>query len=105
VPPVPLTAAVAQRRQHCIECLELAVQPAVLPAMRVPSAGLEHRDARPVGARQEPRREPAEVGRVLPGSLVGHAANLQRRRPERMEQRIGAVHPGDAGEHVVRHLR
>ena len=94
-----------QRRNQCIEVLELGCQPVVLCTVRVPAAGFDHGDARPVLAGKKAGCQLAQAGAIQARPVVatvhGHAARVHGGSPESMQLRIALVEPGHAQQQVV----
>src|SRR5471030_1600560 len=101
-----LAETIAHGRHHGVERLQLRAQPLVLRAMRIPSTGLDHRNARAVATAEEARGELAEACGVLTRTGVsGEAASVHRGTPERVKLRVAGIELRDAHQQIVRRLR
>ena len=94
-----------KRGHHRIQAPQLRREPRVLRAVRVPAAGLDHRDARALRLREEARGHAPQCGGILARSALPHpachAARVHGGRPQAMQLRIRFVQLLHANQQVV----
>ncbi len=93
---------------HPVEPAQLRAEPPALLGMRIPSAGLDHRDPRAVRGREQLRRQRTSRGGILAVIIrhaIGQHAGGHRLAPQGMKLGVALIEHGDALHQPLRSIR
>ena len=104
------THALSKCADEAIQAPKLECEPRGLTTVRVPAAGLDHRETRAIRARQEARGDSSERGAVLlvatrALACARHAARFKGRCPQCLQLAVARIELLDAHQQVFVGLR